>query len=265
MRITREVSIFLYKFKIFRRIIPSLIKKIIKLYDKPFTIINHNNIKLNLNLNNPIDREIYLTKKYEEKNILLLKKLIKKNNIEYFFDVGAHMGFYSTNLAAYFPNILIRSFEPITNNYNQLKSNIDLNDFSRNVKIHKKALSNKTKRIKMWVPIKSKTGGFSIYNNKDKELKKYDMKKVSYEFSKSIRLDDICKIKNKKIAIKIDVERHEQFVIEGGKKIFKDNQIILQVELFDDVKKNTELMLKKMKFSFLKSNGKDYFYSNYQI
>ena len=73
MRITREVSIFLYKFKIFRRIIPSLIKKIIKLYDKPFTIINHNNIKLNLNLNNPIDREIYLTKKYEEKNILLLK------------------------------------------------------------------------------------------------------------------------------------------------------------------------------------------------
>ena len=91
------------------------------------------------------------------------------------------------------------------------------------------------------------------------------MKKVSYEFSNSVRLDDICKIKNKKIAIKIDVERHEQFVIEGGKKFFKDNQIILQVELFDDVKKNTELMLKKMKFSFLKSNGKDYFYSNYQI
>jgi len=91
------------------------------------------------------------------------------------------------------------------------------------------------------------------------------MKKVLYEFSNSVRLDDICKIKNKKIAIKIDVERHEHFVIEGGKKFFKDNQIILQVELFDDVKKNTELMLKKMKFSFLKSNGKDYFYSNYQI
>jgi len=138
MRVIREVSIFLYKFKVFRRIIPSLIKKIIKLYDKPFTIINHNNIKLNLNLNNPIDREIYLTKKYEEKNILLLKKLIKKNNIEYFFDVGTHMGFYSTNLAAYFPNILIRSFEPIANNYNQLKSNIDLNDFSSNVRIQKK-------------------------------------------------------------------------------------------------------------------------------
>ena len=30
------------------------------------------------------------------------------------------MGFYSTNLAAYFPNILIRSFEPIANNYNQI-------------------------------------------------------------------------------------------------------------------------------------------------
>ena len=58
--------------------------------------------------------------------------------------------------------------QDIANNYNQLKSNIDLNDFSPNVKIHKKALSNKTKRIKMWVPIKSKTGGFSIYNNKDK-------------------------------------------------------------------------------------------------
>ena len=265
MRVIREISIFLHTFKIFRRIIPSLIKRTIIFYDKRFVIINHNNFKLKLNLNNPIDMEIYLTRKYEEKNILLLKKLIKKNNREYFFDVGAHMGFYSTNLAAYFPNILIRSFEPIASNYNQLKANINLNNFNSNVRIHNKALSNKTKRIKMWVPIQSKTGGFSIYNKKDKELKKYDMKKVTYKLANSIRLDDIIKIKNKKIAIKIDVERHEKFVIGGGKKFLKSNQIILQVELFDDVKRVTELLLKKMKFSFLKSNGKDYFYSNFQI
>ena len=90
-------------------------------------------------------------------------------------------------------------------------------------------------------------------------------KKISYESAVSVKLDDISKIKNKKIAVKIDVERHEKFVILGGKKFFTNNKILLQVELFNERKNEVDLILKKMNFKFIKCNKKDNFYSNYKI
>ena len=258
----RKLLIFFYKFKIFKRIIPSLIKKI---NSNNLVKIKHNNFMLKLNLNNPIDIQIYLTKKYEEDNIFFLKKLIKKNNMNLFFDIGAHMGFYSMNIAANFPKVQIKSFEPIKSNFYQLKENAKLNKYIHRIDIYRKALSNETKKLKMWVPIKTKTGGFSIYSKKDEELKKYNVKKISYESVDSAKLDNIFKIKNKRIAVKLDVERHEKFVILGGKKFFNNNKILLQIELFNERKKEVDLMLKKMNFKFIKSNKRDYFYSNYKI
>ena len=212
---------------------------------------------------NPIDREIFLTKKYEEENIFFLKKLIKENNINYFFDVGAHMGFYSLNMASTFPNLLVASFEPIESNFKQLKSNVELNNIESKIKIYKKILSNKSEKMKMWVPDKNKTGGFSVYEEKDREIKKYDTNKICYEFAYSEQLDNIYKIKNEKIALKIDVERHEKHVIMGAENILKNNKVILQIELFDQKKQEIESMLKKMNFYFIKSYKKDNFYSNF--
>ena len=259
----REILFTLYKFKILKRIIPSILKQINKIFIKSYITIQHDNFKLKVNLKNPIDREIFLTKKYEDENISFLKKLIKENNINYFFDVGAHMGFYSLNVASAFPNLLIASFEPIESNFNQLKLNVELNNAESKVKIYKKILSNKSEKIKMWVSKKNNTGGFAVYDEKDQEIKKYDPNKISYEDSYSEKLDNIYKIKNEKIALKIDVERHEKYVIMGAEKILNENKVILQIELFDQKKQEVESMLKKMNFYFIKSNKKDNFYSNF--
>ncbi len=126
---------------------------------------------LNLNLRNPIDREIYLRDGYENKQIKYLRELIIKENLEIFIDIGSHMGFYTVNLSQLVKNVY--SFEPIIENYNQLKENIKINNF-KNVYIYKLALSNIKNKIKMWVPSKDKTGGFSIYDKRDEELKKYE-------------------------------------------------------------------------------------------
>jgi hypothetical protein len=56
----RKLIINLYKIKILKRIIPSTLKIFLKIINKYKFIINHNNLLLNLNLRNPIDREIYL-------------------------------------------------------------------------------------------------------------------------------------------------------------------------------------------------------------
>ena len=44
--------------------------------------------------------------------------------------------------------------------------------------------------------------------------------------------DDYIKLTNEKISIKIDVEGHELRVLKGIKNIIKQNQCVLQIEIF---------------------------------
>ena len=250
----------IYKIKLFKRIIPSLLKRFIRIFKKDSIIIKHENVFLDLNLNNPIDREIYLKGDYEKDQITFLSELIDNNKIEYFVDVGAHMGFYSINLSK--KNLKVYAFEPVKRNYGQLESNKLINNFS-SLEIYNFALSDENKNIIMWVPDLNKTGGFSIFDERDEEIKNYDAKKIKKINSISKKGDEILKLIDKKIAIKIDVERHELSVLEGMQDLITKNKIILQVELFDKRKENIEKYLTLRKFKKIKVIQKDHYFSNF--
>jgi len=51
----RKIIKKIYKIRLLKRIIPSLLKRLIKIFKINTVIIRHKNIFLNLNLNNPID------------------------------------------------------------------------------------------------------------------------------------------------------------------------------------------------------------------
>ena len=147
-------------------------------------------------------------------------------------------------------------------NFEQLKKNKEDNQFNK-MKIFNIALSDKKKKIKMWVPDKKKTGGFSIYDENDEEIKKYNLNKI-YELKSESELgDNILNIKNEKIAIKIDVERHEKKVLNGLKKFLSSNQIILQIEIFEQRKENIFDQLQKMNFIHFHTIEKDYYFKNF--
>lgn len=75
----------------------------------------------------PIDRELIVTQKYEEKEINILKKLYNEFNFKYFLDIGANCGYYSIKLASEFNHLKIIAFEPnkeaFTKFSNTLKAN----------------------------------------------------------------------------------------------------------------------------------------------
>lgn len=256
----RKLIINLYKIKILKRLIPSVLKIFIKVINKYYITINHNKLLLHLNLKNPIDREIYLKDKYENKQITFLKELIIKDKLEIFIDIGCHMGFYSINLSKFVKKIY--SFEPILNNYNQLTKNIEINNYN-NIKTYNVALSNTNKEVKMWVPNKDKTGGYSIYNELDEELKVYKSNLLNIEKVTSNKLDEILIYENKDIAIKIDVERHEKNVLEGAVNLLKKNNILLQVEIFESRKKEVFEVLKKFGYKLINKINKDHYFKNY--
>ena len=80
----------LYKFKLLKRVIPSLLRLI-----EGNVIIKTYNFYINCYLKNSIDREIYLNNKYDDDRFNYLNQFTKKYKFEYFFDIGAYIGFYS--------------------------------------------------------------------------------------------------------------------------------------------------------------------------
>lgn len=256
----RKIIQKIYKFRIFKRIIPTFLKIYIKLLKKNEIIIRHNDINLKLNLFNPIDREIFLKGNYEKKQIDCLVNFIKDNKIIYFIDIGAHMGFYSLIISNL--KIKVFSFEPVKNNFKQLNENKKLNKFE-NMEIYNFALSNKEKQVEMWVPNKEKSGGYTIYDPKDEELEKYDIRKINKEQCISKIGDNIIKIKNEKVAIKIDVERHELNVLDGLNNLLKENDIILQIELFEDRRDNIIKYLEEHNFKHINTIKKDFYFKNF--
>ena len=239
----RDILNYLYKIKFLRRIVPSIFKIVVKIFKIKNIVVKHENFFLNLNPENPIDREIYLKREYEKEQITFFKNLIKKNNISTFIDIGAHLGFYSISLSN---NLNVYSFEPIKKNFDQLKSNVLINNFD-NIHIFNLALSNKKKKIKMWVSDIKRTGGFSVFNENDEELKKYNL--TYSELTQSDLADSILNIKNANLAIKIDVERHEEQVLLGASKLLTENKVIIQIEIFDKRKKKIFDILKNYKYN----------------
>ena len=103
------------------------------------------------------------------------------------------MGFYALNIASN-EKMTVYAFEPINTNFEQLSENIKINDY-KNVKKFNVALSNIKSRILMWVPDKNKTGGYSIYNEKDIELNKYNKDNIYETYVSADRGDNLIKIK----------------------------------------------------------------------
>ena len=113
-------SIF-QKIPLLKRIYPSLVYKVFVFFKKFFFIYKFKNIYLHLNINDPIDRSILLFDCYEDDQINYLCKILKKNKINYFFDIGSNSGIYTLVIAKLFKKIKVFSFEPIKSTFLKLK------------------------------------------------------------------------------------------------------------------------------------------------
>ena len=246
---------FLYSLQIpfLKRFIPSLIKRISFL--NKTQIIKFNFGKIKLNLLQSIDREIYLTGFYEKEQLVFLDQISKKNKITHFLDIGANIGYYSL----YFKKINnIHAFEPNKKNFLRLQENCELNNLS--MKLYNLGLSNSNSESEIWYTDKDKMGGSAIFDKNDLELRKYNPQNIIKERIKIKRLDELLDIKNKKILVKIDVERHEKKVLEGMSKLIEQNDIILQIEIGDQNKNEVFNYLKKIQLIWINTIRHDHYF-----
>ena len=247
----------LYRFKLFKRVVPSLLR-----YFGGKTKIKIFNFNFYIYLQNSIEREIFLNNSYDYDRFLFLEKYINKFRFDYFFDIGSYTGYYSLYFAKNSSISNIIAFEPNSLNFNKLIKNIKLNNL--NIITHNFACSDVEGDAIIWFTNSNKLGGSSILNKNDIEIDKYEKNKLKFLNIKTNTLDKIYgHLNNKQILIKIDVERHEINVLDGGFKFFNNNNILLQIENEKELKDKVFEKLSKFNFQYINSIDDDHYFSNF--
>jgi FkbM family methyltransferase len=214
---------------------------------------------------NFIDWGVYFYDGLEKALVNYIKTEISQ--FQYFFDIGSNSGTISLPFANE-KDLRIICFEPLEYNYKKLINNYKLNNAYEKHKFHKIALSNKIgDSYIQFSDVDSNIGSASlnlefnsnVYNNKEKIILE--------------KLDNLYDFKNKNIFMKIDVEGHEDKLIDGSIKILKNNKVLMYLEtvnenLLDNLKKMNFKVLfpifREGKFKFgNKQNGPDVILKNY--
>ena len=97
-------------------------------------------------------------------------------------------------------------FEPLTYNYDKLRKNFEINNAPSRHKLFKIGLSNEKGMSKIYFSKTNENAGFASIDNFFKH------QNMSIEEIKLNTVDELFKIKNKKIIFKIDVEGYEKKV-----------------------------------------------------
>jgi FkbM family methyltransferase len=184
-----------------------------------------------------IKHRIDMTYDYEVGTIFSFCGAAKKLGVEYFFDIGASIGCYSIFLSRIENIKKIFAFEASPHAFRELSKNIDIQERKNIFNLFELAVSD-SDEDKNFCIFSELAGNNRIANEKD------TVKTITV---KSKPIDKLIQVKNKKIAVKIDVEGHELHVLNGMKNLLSENDCIIQIEslgepLVSSVKKILSLL-----------------------
>lgn len=165
----------------------------------------------------------------KEKDFLRFIELIpKKEGI--ILDIGANIGIMTYHLSKRFSLNYIHAIEPVPSNVKILKKIIKQKQL-KNVSVHALALGTENSTAKMILPFENNVYFQGLCHVKHESITEMNEGK---EFEVEMKtLDDL--FPNKKIiAIKIDVENFEYFVLKGGENLLKTHQPLIYAELWDN-------------------------------
>jgi len=244
---------FLIKLPILKRVIPSIFKKYILITKNFLKKKKIDGIKYKLDTRHLIDRNFYLRENYEDELFFWAKNLITLNKINIFLDIGSCWGVYSLRLSK-IKKLKILSFDPITKNIQRLDEMIKINSI-KNIRTFNTALGNKKGQVKFY-GLENFTPNYTLYpiaNEKNFSICKID------------KLDNLIKIRNNYLYLKVDIEGSEYPFLIGAINTLKKNNAIIQIEIFKKNKNRIFKFLKKNHFEYIFGNRNDYIFSNFEI
>lgn len=188
-----------------------------------------------VNLTTRTERGSYYTGKYDQDLIDIIHSLILPDSS--FLDVGANIGFYSVSIANFFrskkSNGKVIAFEPFDGNFQRLSENIKENKLDSYCDLNHFGLSNKPDKITITLredfKSGSSTGNAAIPTSKEMDSN-YKTSPITLK-----TLDDIWFKKYTNLGkidiVKMDIEGHEDFCLEGGQKTINKHRPTILMEV----------------------------------
>ena len=220
----------LLNYPILKRIIPSLIRKILIILKKNRGYFKVKGFQMYLDFLDPIDREIILFNEFEKEETISLIKYLKLNRAKIFLDIGSNCGYYSVLISSEKFIDKVYAFDPNQEANLKFKKTIKKNfRIKKKIKLYNFGLSNINSKLKVRSLRKNnytQTGGTSV-------LRKYTKGTCVETLEKFKKGDDLLCFNKLSLGIKIDVEGYELQVLRGLQNILKSNKCIIQVEIFN--------------------------------
>ena len=160
----------------------------------------------------------------------ICKELTQDKKDHFFFDVGANIGLYTWEVAKICPDLKIMVFEPDPNNIELLQITNGLTGSDR-IKLCSFALSNKCQETAFEQDYLTSATG-SIASGNQSWIEKYLNGTPNKIKIQTRTLDQIVEEEKYPILIKIDVEGHENEVLEGGIRTIRESKPLLIIESF---------------------------------
>ena len=167
-----------------------------------------------------IGMSINLDGQYEAQSLCLVEKLIEERfpNSKDFtaVDIGANIGNHSVFFSKLFKQVI--SFEPNPVTFEVLKINSKYASATKNITPVCLGLSNSKAKLNFRIN-PTNIGGSSIVSVDDKVQDNSALSLISVD-----KADDLSALQAQKIGlIKIDIEGHEIYALEGAKRLIKNN------------------------------------------
>ena len=252
----------LINYPIFKRIVPSLIRKILKILNKNRGYFKVKSFQMYLDFLDPIDREIILFNEFEKEEINLLIKYLKENRSKIFLDIGSNCGYYSVLISSKKFINKVYAFDPNREANLKFTKTLKKNLKIKNkIKLYNFGLSNINSKLKVKSLRKNnytQTGGTSVF----RKYTKGTYVETLENFKKG---DDVLNLNKLRLGIKIDVEGHEIQVLIGIKNILKSNRCIVQIEIFKKNYSKVYNFLSVMNYRLVAKFEKrsNYFFKNF--
>jgi len=161
---------------------------------------------------------------WEEDLLNQTARLMRRFPGSAFIDVGCNVGVYTLFMASLGVDVV--AIDPVRANLDLLSQSVDADNFTGRVTLIHNAVSHVYRSIVMEIP-ENNVGGAHFADDITTDKHSNDTTQNSAE---TVLLDDIIPfVKNRQVIIKMDIEGHEQNVLEGAKTFFQtiDTRVIL--------------------------------------
>ncbi len=234
----------------------SVVKRVTRRRRFPL-LVRRKGVSLLLDPRNWIDNRFAAWVPYEEAQIARATDLIRREKIDTLIDVGANIGIY-TVLVGRLPEVRrILAFEPVRRNFNQLLGNVFANRLDSKVDAHRIALGKAPRRGN--IHIDPRSTGVSRLDFADCGRARSVFREE--EEVEILRFDDVMKLEDHRVFLKIDVEGKSHEALLGMEQLFRNNYVLLQIEIADSESEAVRDLLMRYGMEFTESIGGDFYFS----